>query len=193
MRDTLGIIGLSEGVDLATAKAGDFDSSLEIIQKQVDSGQIRQFTGNDYMDDLTLGNFAACIGWSGDIAQLQKDNPNLRFIIPDSGATLWSDAMVIPKGAKNIDAAAKWMDYVYDPVHAAKIAAFVQYVSPVDGVQDELRKMGGEAAALADSPLLFLLFLSYTLPLLLVFSPPFSFFLSFNLLLFLSSSLSLFH
>ena len=155
MRDTLGIVGLSEGVDLATAKAGDFDSSLEIIQKQVDSGQIRQFTGNDYMDDLTLGNFAACIGWSGDIAQLQKDNPNLRFIIPDSGATLWSDAMVIPKGAKNIDAAAKWMDYVYDPVHAAKIAAFVQYVSPVDGVQDELRKMGGEAAALADSPLLF--------------------------------------
>jgi spermidine/putrescine transport system substrate-binding protein len=57
-------------------------------------------------------------------------------------------------GASAEDVAA-WMNYVYDPANAARITAEVQYVSPVVGVQDELRKMGGDAAALADDPLLF--------------------------------------
>jgi len=52
-------------------------------------------------------------------------------------------------------AAAAWMNYVYDPVQAAQITAWVQYVSPVKGVRDELVKLGGDAAALADSPILF--------------------------------------
>ena len=107
------------------------------------------------MDDLEQGNFAACIGWSGDVAQLRIDNPDIKFAIPESGGTLWFDTMVIPKGASNVDAVAKWMDYVYDPANAARITAYVQYISPVQGVQDELRKMGGEDAALADNQLIF--------------------------------------
>lgn len=63
--------------------------------------------------------------------------------------------MQIPVGASNVEGAAEWMNYVYDPVNAAKITAEVQYISPVQGVQEELRKMGGDAAALADSQLIF--------------------------------------
>ena len=155
MRDTLGLIGLSLGIDITKPTAKGFDPALAVLQKQVDSGQIKQFTGNDYMDDLTQGNFAACIGWSGDIAQLAKDSPDLRFVIPESGGTLWSDTMVIPAGSDGVDAAAQFMDYCYDPVNAARITAFVQYVSPVEGVADELRKMGGDSAALADNELVF--------------------------------------
>jgi spermidine/putrescine transport system substrate-binding protein len=47
------------------------------------------------------------------------------------------------------------MDFVYDPVNAAKITNYVQYISPVKGVRDELVKMGGDSAALADSQILF--------------------------------------
>jgi spermidine/putrescine transport system substrate-binding protein len=155
MRDTLGLIAMSLGVDISKPTAKSLEGALEVVQKQVQSGQVSGFTGNDYMDDLSSGGFAACVGWSGDIAQLQKDNPKLRFAIPESGGTLWSDTMVIPKGAPHAAMAAEWMNYVYDPVNAAKITAFVQYVSPVDGVQDELRKMGGASAALADNALLF--------------------------------------
>ena len=67
----------------------------------------------------------------------------------------WFDTMVIPIGASNGVAAAKWMNFVYDPVNAAKITAYVQYVSPVKGVREELEKQGGDNAALAESPLLF--------------------------------------
>ena len=155
MRDTLGLIGLSEGVDISKPTAKSLQKAIDALQEQVDSGQIKQFTGNDYMDDLTQGNFAACIGWSGDIAQLSKDSPELKFVIPESGGTLWSDTMVIPQGSDGVTAAAEFMDYVYDPVNAARIAAYVQYVSPVEGVQDELRKLGWDSAALADNELLF--------------------------------------
>ena len=107
------------------------------------------------MDDLEQGSFAACIGWSGDVVQLSASNPDIGFSIPESGGTLWFDTMQIPVGASNVEGAAEWMNYVYDPVNAAKITAEVQYISPVQGVQEELRKMGGDAAALADSQLIF--------------------------------------
>lgn len=155
MRDTLGLFAMAEGVKLAKPTASMFDAALSKIETAVADGQIRRFHGNDYVDDLVAGNFAACIGWSGDVAQLSVDNPDIEFVIPESGGTLWSDVMVVPKGAKNVEAAAKWMDFVFDPVNAAKITAYVQYISPVAGVQDQLRSAGGDTAALADNPLLF--------------------------------------
>ncbi|WP_205528564.1 ABC transporter substrate-binding protein [Desertimonas flava] len=153
MRDTIGLILLSLGVDISTIES--FDEAAEAFEKleQAKSdGQIRSFTGNDYISDLETGNFAACIGWSGDVASLSVDNPNIRFVIPEEGGTSWADAMVLPKGAANVEQAAKWMDFVYDPEQAAQITAYVQYVSPVKGVQEEVAKIDPE---LAENPLVF--------------------------------------
>ncbi len=153
MRDTLGLTMLMQGNDPATATEDTMNEALDFIAQQTDSGQVRRFTGNDYLQDIENGNFAACVAWSGDIAQ--SPNPDVHFVFPEEGAISWFDTMVIPIGAPNGVAAAKWMDFVYDPVNAARITAFVQYVSPVVGVRDELVNMGGDAAALAESPLLF--------------------------------------
>ncbi len=157
MRDTIGLISMSLGIGLDNKDFSAYEPAFEVLDEQVQNGQIRQFTGNDYVDDLEQGNFAACIGWSGDVVQLSRSNPNIKFVVPESGGTLWFDTMVIPKGVdeESAAAAAKWMDFVYDPVNAARITEYVQYISPVQGVQEELTKMGGEAAALAESQLLF--------------------------------------
>ncbi len=153
MRDTMGLIMMADGVDISTVDSFEAaQPSFERLQKAKDDGQIRRFTGNDYMDDLSNGNFAACVGWSGDVVQLSRDNPSVRFVIPEEGGTAWADTMVLPKGAVNRDSAAKWMDFVYDPVQAAQITAWVQYLSPVAGVQEELVKIDPE---LANNPLLF--------------------------------------
>lgn len=156
MRDTLGLTLLSVGKDPNTISFDDAADAFDKLEKAKNDGQIRQFTGNDYQDDLIAGNFAACVAWSGDVAQLALDTPSLRFVIPDEGGMQWSDCMVIPKGADSVVEAAKFMDYVYDPVNAARIAAYVGYNSPVAGVQDELRASDDPAvAALADSALMF--------------------------------------
>lgn len=153
MRDTVGLLLLGLGINPSDITSFDEAAgAFEQLEKAKNDGQIRAFTGNDYIDDLGLGNFAACIGWSGDVLQLGVDNPNVRFVVPEEGSTLWWDTMVIPKGAKNVEAAAKFMDFVYDPVQAAQITATVQYISPVKGVREEVAKID---AALADNPLLF--------------------------------------
>ena len=153
MRDTIGVILLSMGIDISTLTSFDQAApAFEKLEQVKADGQIRRFHGNDYFDDLSNGNFAATIGWSGDVAQIQLDNPAVRFLFPPSGATSWADTMVMPKGAVNRDAAAKWMDFVYDPVQAAQLTAWVQYVSPVKGVRDEVEKIDPD---LANNPLIF--------------------------------------
>jgi len=155
MRDTIGLAMLANGADPSKVDMAAANKALDQIEKAKSDGQIRAFTGNEYLTSLESGDFVACMAWSGDIVQLQKSKPNIKFVIPEAGGMKWYDTMIIPNGATNTNSAAAWMDYVYDPVNAAKITAFVQYLSPVKGVRDELVKMGGESAALADNPILF--------------------------------------
>jgi spermidine/putrescine transport system substrate-binding protein len=126
--------------------------AIEKIDEQNRKGQIRRFTGNDYTGDLTKGNVVMSVAYSGDLIQLKADNPDLDFVIPEEGAVLWSDNMMIPKKAANPYAAEVFMDYVYQPEVAAKIAAYVNYVTPVDGAQEVLEKRDPK---LANDPLIF--------------------------------------
>ncbi len=154
MRDTVGLTMFGMGADPAKADVSDIDAALEKIQQATDDGQILKFTGNEYLRSLENGDIAACIAWSGDIAQLDPEL-GIKFAIPEEGGMQWFDTMVVPKGSPNQVAAAKWMDFVYDPENAARITEYVQYMSPVKGVKEALEAMGGDAAALAENPLLF--------------------------------------
>lgn len=157
MRDTVGLVLLGEGIDPSTITSFDQAAvAFDKIAKAKSDGQIRAFTGNDYLDDLANGNFAACIGWSGDLFQLAEDTDKVKFVIPEEGGTRWADVMVVPKGAKNAANAAKWMDFCYDPEQAALITAYVQYISPVKGVRELIAANADpEIAALAENPLVF--------------------------------------
>ena len=153
MRDTIGVIAMSLGIDISTISSfAEAQPAFDKLQEAKDSGQIRRFHGNDYFDDLSNGNLAITIGWSGDVAAIARDNPAVKFVFPESGATSWADTMVVPKGARNVDAAAQWMNFMYDPVQAAQITAWVGYVSPVEGVRAEVEKLDAD---LANDPLVF--------------------------------------
>jgi len=151
-RDAANFMLLKDGIKPETATIDDVLKGIEELDKANRSGQIRRFTGNDYTTDLTKGNLWLCQAYSGDIIQLQADNPDLDFVIPEEGATLWSDNMLIPHKAAHPYAAETYMNYVYDPEVAAKIAAYVNYVTPVVGAKDVLEKT---APKLANNPLIF--------------------------------------
>lgn len=152
MRDTVPLVMKSEGIDPANATDEDWLAAIDKIQEASDSGQIRDFTGNDYADDLTRGDVVAAIGWSGDAVQLQADNPNIEWRMPDEGCILWSDNMLIPVGAPNPAAALEFMNYVYDPKNQAQIEAYVNYVSPVAGTREVLLK---QDPSIANNQLIF--------------------------------------
>jgi spermidine/putrescine transport system substrate-binding protein len=151
MRDTLGLVMLGMGVMPEEATVEDAKAAVEKIQEAVDAGQIRRFTGNDYGPDLVRGDAWVSFAWSGDVVQLKLDNPDLEFLFPEEGFMFWSDNMLIPYTAEHKYTAEVFMNYVYDPKVAAQIAAYVQYVSPVEGVKEELAKID---PSLAENPLI---------------------------------------
>ncbi|MEO5842133.1 MAG: spermidine/putrescine ABC transporter substrate-binding protein [Acidimicrobiales bacterium] len=155
MRETVALTMALQGADPSRPTRDAAERALEKLEAAKRDGQIREFTGNEFRARLSSGDFALCLAWSGDIVQLQRERSDIRFVIPEEGGMQWFDTMVIPRHADNAAGAARWMNFAYDPVNAARITAAVQYISPVIGVRDELRKLGGDAAQLADSPILF--------------------------------------
>jgi len=134
MRDSVALVMKAEGVDPAEASNEDWLAAVDKIDAAADSGQIRRFTGNDYNEDLNAGNVVAAIGWSGDASII--GNENAEWIMPAEGCVLWSDNMVIPVGAPNTAAALGWMEFVYEPKVAVKLAEYITYVSPVEGIKE---------------------------------------------------------
>jgi spermidine/putrescine transport system substrate-binding protein len=151
MGDTLGLVLLANGDDPAKVTDAAFAAAVDKVQKAVDSGQIRRFTGNDYADPLARGDLAACFAWSGDVAQLIADNPKLHWNIPETGGIIWTDNMVIPTGG-SVPTASTYMNFVYDPKIAAQIAVGTSYISAVAGVKDEAVKLDPDSAS---NPLIF--------------------------------------
>jgi spermidine/putrescine transport system substrate-binding protein len=151
MADTMSLVMLANGDDPSKVTDESFQKAHDRIQRAVRSGQIRQFTGNEYTGPLTRGDLAACFSWSGDVVQLIPDNPKLVWNLADSGGDIWTDNMLIPKGG-DAYTASTFMNFVYDPKIAAQIAAYINYVSPVKGAKEEARKLDPK---LADNPLIF--------------------------------------
>jgi spermidine/putrescine transport system substrate-binding protein len=118
----------------------------------VRAGQVRAFTGNEYIQDLTAGNIVACEAWSGDVIQAQFTNPDIKFVIPEEGLSLWSDNMIVPNQAQHHANAEKWIDYYYEPEVAAKLAAWVNYICPVEGAREAMVKIDD---SLVDNKLIF--------------------------------------
>jgi len=141
--DTLGLVMLSNGDNPSKITDESFKNALDRVKAASDSGQIRQFTGNDYTGPLSKGDLKACVSWSGDITQLA--DPKLKWNAPKEGGMIWTDNMLIPKGG-NIYTASFYMNYAYTPAVAAKIAAYIQYVTPVKGAREVLAKTDPELA-----------------------------------------------
>jgi spermidine/putrescine transport system substrate-binding protein len=139
MADSVGLVMLQNGDDPATVTDETFDKAIATVQKAVSDGQIRRFTGNDYAQPLTNGDIAAAVAWSGDVVQLLASNPKLKWAIPESDGMIWTDNMLIPTDG-SAPTASTYMNFVYDPKIAARIAAYVNYVTPVSGAREELAK-----------------------------------------------------
>lgn len=144
------------GVDITRWTADDFHRVCDQVERQVRRGQIRRFTGNDYIKDLSSGDVLACQAYSGDVIQLQADNPDIEFVVPEEGAELWAESLMIPDLARHKANAERLIDHYYQPEVAAELAAWVNYVCPVPAARDVLAASADpDTAALAEDPLIF--------------------------------------
>jgi spermidine/putrescine transport system substrate-binding protein len=152
MRDTMGFMLRVVGANPEQFTDLQWQNAIDRLHKAVSDGQVRSFNGNDYLNDLASGNTLACEAWSGDVIIAQQDNPNLKFVTPEEGLSLWADNMLVPNLATHEANAEEWMNYYYQPEVAAKLADWNWYICPVEGAQEEMLKIDRPAAK---SPLIF--------------------------------------
>ncbi len=155
MRDTIGLIMLQNGVDITGDFSSDeFMSALDVFREKVDSGQIRNVRGNAYTEDLVNEDTLAAICWSGDITLLnfEAGYEKWKFVIPEAGGTLWNDNFLVPIGSPRKTNVEKLIDYYYQPEVAAEVAAWVNYVTPVEGAYEAAIAIDPE---LAENQLIF--------------------------------------
>ncbi len=156
MRDTVGLAALHLGFDPAALTQDQFDASLAQVDTAVSSGWVRQVTGNSYTETLVAGDAVLALAWSGDIALVKpgskKRNQDPQWVLAKEGGMLWTDNMCVPKGSPNIRLAQIWINFYYDPINAATIEAWVNYVCPVAGAREAMLDAD---PSLADNPLIF--------------------------------------
>ena len=144
MRDTMAFMLRIVGANPDDFTEDEWADALDELRRAVSAGHVRAFTGNEYIQDLTAGNIVACEAWSGDVIQAQFENPDIKFVVPEEGLSLWSDNMMVPNLSEHQANAEQWIDYYYEPAVAAKLAAWVNYICPVVGAREEMEKIDPE-------------------------------------------------
>jgi spermidine/putrescine transport system substrate-binding protein len=155
-RDTVGLVMMEHGVDIASKSWGDaqYNTAIAELTKHIHDGQFHNIQGNSYVDDLKKGKTVAGIVWSGDVESLNAElgSDTFEFAIPESGGTLWSDNFLVPVGSAEKTNAEKLINFYYEPEIAAKVAAYVNYITPVEGAKEAMEKISPE---LVDDQLIF--------------------------------------
>jgi spermidine/putrescine transport system substrate-binding protein len=157
MRDTIGVIARSKNLDIASASSlteDAFNGIIDDLAALYADGKIRAFAGNEYMDGFANDEYVAGIVWSGDVVQMNFSAgfDKFGFFLPESGGTISADMFTVPMGATHKKNAEALINYYYDPVNAAELAAWVNYITPVVGAYEEAIKLDPE---LAENKLIF--------------------------------------
>jgi spermidine/putrescine transport system substrate-binding protein len=156
-----GMIAL--GIDPEKSTEADWKKAGEKLKAQREAGIVRKYYDQNYIDAVSKGDVWVTMAWSGDVFQRQLAGEPVKFVVPEEGGTIWTDNMLIPKGAANPVDAMMLMDYLYQPEVAAELDEYIQFVTPVPAVQDLLRKKADSATGedkqalldMVDSPLMF--------------------------------------
>jgi spermidine/putrescine transport system substrate-binding protein len=149
----LTMVGL--GIDPETSTEADWKKAADFVIKQRDSGQIRQFYDQSYIDHLANGDIWISMAWNGDIVQTNSEQgTNLKFSIPKEGAMLFTDNMMIPAHAAHPLDAMTYMDYAYQPYIQALITDYNAYLSPVPACRSIIANRLHDPAT-ANDPLVF--------------------------------------
>jgi spermidine/putrescine transport system substrate-binding protein len=152
MGDTMGFVLKLIGADPDDFSDEEWSEALARLEEIVASGQVRQFTGNEYTRGLANGDIVACEAWSGDVIAMQYDNEDIKFVKPTEGLSLWSDNMMVPNKADHLANAQELMNYYYEPEVAARLAAWVNYICPVQGAEEAMESID---PSLVGNPLIF--------------------------------------
>lgn len=130
------------GYSMNTADEGELQEAADWLTQCVETMEPEIVT-DEIIDNMAQARKALGLVYSGDGAYIMSENENIGFFLPESGTNLWSDAMVIPKNAKNPELAHEFINFVSEYDAAMDNSSYVGYTSPNKEVMEELSSDGG--------------------------------------------------
>ncbi|MFF0827695.1 PotD/PotF family extracellular solute-binding protein [Brevibacillus sp. NPDC003359] len=127
-REVMGMALIKNGFSNSTTNKEELEKSFADLKKVVpnvvafDTDNIKQ---KMIAEEAWIGTV-----WSGDAAFIHAQNPDVEYVIPKEGATIWADTLAIPKGAKNKEVAEKFINYLMDPEVSVKNYESIGYSNP---------------------------------------------------------------
>ena len=131
------------GYSMNTSDQGEIDKAYQWLLKCVGTMKPEIVT-DEIIDNMAQARKALGLIYSGDATYVMAENPKMGYYLPDSGTNQWSDAMVIPKNAKNVDLAYAFINYASDYDGAYDNSSYVGYTSANKKVMEDLHGKGGE-------------------------------------------------
>lgn len=131
------------GYSMNTSDQGEIDKAYQWLLKCVGTMKPEIVT-DEIIDNMAQARKALGLIYSGDATYVMAENPKMGYYLPDSGTNQWSDAMVIPKNAKNVELAHAFINYASDYDGAYDNSSYVGYTSANKKVMEDLHGKGGE-------------------------------------------------
>ena len=148
MRETIGAGLKSLGYSLNTTDQGQLAQARDVVIRW--KRNAAKFENEQYKSGIASGEFLLVQGYSGDILQVQAENPDVAFLIPQEGTSIACDELVIPRSAKQVVLAHAFINFLHDPAVAAENTSFLSYLCPNRPSYEKL------PAALRSNPAVFL-------------------------------------
>lgn len=130
IRDTLGLALKYCGFSMNTRDPIEIETAKEKLIEQKTSGMVKAYQVDETKDKMVANEAALAVVWSGDAQYAIELNPDLAYVIPKEGSNVWVDAMVVPKGARNLENAEKFISFMCRPDIAQLNCDEIHYSSP---------------------------------------------------------------
>jgi spermidine/putrescine transport system substrate-binding protein len=128
MREVIGAGLKFLGYSLNTVNEKELQEAKETVLRW--KKNLAKFENEQYKTGVASGEFLLVQGYSGDVLQIQRENPDVLFAVPEEGTSISCDDLVIPLGAKEVELAHAFINFLHEPAVAAENTEFIRYLSP---------------------------------------------------------------
>ena len=137
-RDSLGITMKMMGYSLNERNPEALEAARDKLIEQKQNGIVKAYQLDETKDKMIAGEAALALVYSGDALYSMEENEDLAYVVPMEGSNIWLDAMCIPKGSKNVEAAQVFIDFMCRTDIARMNMDYIWYSTPIQTVIDEM-------------------------------------------------------
>ena len=138
IRDTIGVTLKMLGYSMNTRDAAELSEAKDRLLGQKADGIVKGYLVDETKDKMISGEAAIALMWSGDALYSMSENESLVYVVPKEGSNVWVDALCVPKGCRDKEAAMAFIDFLCRPDIARMNLDEICYSTPIQAVVDEM-------------------------------------------------------